>query len=396
MQKKLLLFLGLSLLIGVITWRVYGPQAIPQAENQASSSDVHEHADAKIVKLTAAQIRDLGIGIQTAQPGQLSMTLSTRGKIILHPDRLAHIYPKVSGVARDALKNIGDEVHQGDVMAVFESREMADVKANYLAAIEKEKLARSFMDRERRLHEKKISAEQDYLNALSTFEEARIHLQLAKQQLHAFGLTDEDIANFSNQPDPDLRGYAIRAPIDGTIINRHITKGEYIDNATMIYEMADLNHVWVEIGIYPNDLSRVKEGQMVQVTLPVDGATSQARIIYVSPIIQDETITSKAVALLCNTQRNWRPGTFVTVNIDTERVTVPVAVPREAIQEIDGESFVFVQVPEGFEKRSVHIGKSDVALVEIVSGVHPGEKLAAVKTYFLKAELGKDDVEDDD
>lgn len=392
-MKKILLSCGI-VLIGIAVWFFY--PAKKTNEKVSESTEEHSQAEAKIIKLTSEQITAMGIPIAEAQPAQLSMTLSTRGKIILHPDRLAHVYPKISGVAREAFKNIGDEVHQGEKLAIMESREMADVKANYLAAIEREKLTRALLNREKNLHAKKISAEQDYLNALSNFEEARIHLQQAKQQLHAYGLTEKDLQEISTLPNPDLRSFAIRAPIDGTIINRHLTKGEYIDSTAMIYEIADLSHVWVEIGIFPKDLSRVKVGQMVQVTLPVEGATVQAKLIYVSPIIQEETITSTAVAVLCNTDRNWRPGTFVAVSIDTDKVSVPVAIAREAIQDIEGASYVFVQVPEGFEKRNVRTGKGDIAYVEVLTGVQAGEKLAAAKTFLLKAEMGKDEVEDDD
>lgn len=351
------------------------------------------HDEENTITLSSNQIQDLGIQTKIASPGQLTATISTRGKIILHPDKLAHILPKIPGVAKDALKNIGNHVKEGEVLAVLESREMADIKASYLAAKEKERLALSLLDREKRLYEKKVSSEQDYLNAKSAYQEARIGVQLAEQKLHAFGIEDEAIKSLSSEHDPDLRLYDIRSPVDGIVIARHITKGEYIENTTTIYEIADLTTVWIEIGIYPKDLLQVKEGQMVNVTRSVDGKTAQAKIIYLSPMIQDETITAKAVAEIENTNGDWRPGSFVTVDIATKNASAPVVIPKTAIQEIESKPFVFVKVAAGFEKRPVQLGLSEKDTIEVLSGLSPGEEYASSKTFLLQADLGKKEAE---
>lgn len=389
------------LLSGITAWQFWS--ATPLKQNNTSSkiaeanphghTDEHGHSEENIIPLSSDQIKDLGIQTKIAGPGQLSVTISTRGKIILHPDRLAHILPKISGVAKEALKNIGNHVKEGEILAVLESREMADIKASYLAAKEKESLALSLLDREKRLHEKKVSAEQDYLNAKSAYQEAKINVQLAEQKLHAFGIDDEEIKGLSNEHNPNLRIYDIRSPVDGIIIARHITKGEFIENTTTIYEVADLSTIWIEIGIYPKDLVRVKEGQMVDISRPIDGKISQAKIIYLSPIIQDETITAKAVAEMENSSGNWRPGSFVKVNIATENSYAPIVVPKEAIQEIEGKEFVFVRIPEGFEKRQAQIGVGDNENAEILSGLSAGEEYASSKTFLLKADLSKKEAE---
>jgi cobalt-zinc-cadmium efflux system membrane fusion protein len=351
----------------------------------------HEHDNQ--LHLKDEEIKKMGITINEAKPGEITQTLSTRGVIILHPDNLAHILPKISGVAKEAKKNIGDSVKQGEVIAVLESREMADAKAAYLASLEKQQLAQTLLDRETRLKEKKVSAEQDYITAKSSLEETKINTHLTRQKLRAFGLLDDEIELLEKEQDPDLRLYEIRSPIDGTVINRHITKGEFIENTATIYEIANLDKVWVEIGIYPKDLSAVNNGQMVDISLPGDGLSTQAKIIYVSPIIKEETITSKAVAEIPNPERKWRPGTFVKVNIVTNTSKAPVVVPKEAVQNIDNQDVVFVLNDEGFEKRNVETGLRDDKSVEIKKGLNPGEKYASNETFMLKAELGKESVE---
>jgi cobalt-zinc-cadmium efflux system membrane fusion protein len=399
-MKLFYIIAGAALLAGAVVWQFWpaskSDQGSPLQIKETHShghTDEHGHQEENIVPLTSDQIKDLGIQTTIAGPGELSVTISTRGKIILHPDRLSHILPKISGVAKEARKNIGDRVKEGEVLAILESREMADIKASYLAAKEKESLTFSLLEREKRLHEKKVSAEQDYINAKSVYAEAKISLQLAKQKLRAFGIDDDEIKGLSNENDPDLRIYAIRSPMDGIVIARHINKGEFIENTVTIYEIADLSTVWIEIGIYPKDLVRVKEGQMIDISLPVDRKIAKAKIIYLSPIIQDETITAKAVAELKNPNGEWRPGSFVKVDIATEDVFAPIVISKEAIQEIDGKEFIFVRIPEGFEKRQAQIGVSDHENVEILSGLSSGEEYASSKTFLLKADLGKKEAE---
>jgi cobalt-zinc-cadmium efflux system membrane fusion protein len=359
----------------------------------------HEHSrnnelhDDHVVKLSENQIRQMGLQTRTVGPGTLFLTISTPAKIILQPNRLAHIIPKISGIARQADKNIGDFVRAGEIMAVLESHDMADIKAGYLAALSKERLAASVLNREEKLYQEKVSPAQDYMNAKNNYEEALINVQLTKQKLRSFGLNNQEISDLGNQNDPDLRLYHIPSPIDGTVIMRHITYGEFIENNKTIYEVADLKKVWVEIGIYPKDLYQVKVGQLIEVEIPGENRSSQARIIYVSPIVAEETITAKAIAELDNSQGTWHPGTFVKANIMTEKMDVPLVITKEAIQSSEGQIFVFVVTPEGFEKRMIKLGLSDQDHVQILSGLKPGDQYVANKSFLLKAELGKSTAE---
>ncbi len=399
MNKKLIYLISVIILVlfGFAAWKYFN---VSKKENTSEvkeksshgEMDAHGHQEENVINMSQDQIKELGIQTKYAGPGELSVTISTRGKIMLHPDRLVHVLPKISGVAREARKNIGDIVEEGEILAILESREMADTKANYLAAKEKLSLTSSLLEREKRLSEKKVSAEQDYLNAKSVYEEARINVQLAKQKLHAFGVNEEEIKGLSNEQDPDLRIYDIRSPMNGVIIARHITKGEFVENTTTIYEIADLSKIWIEIGVYPKDLIRVQKGQFVDVFFP-DGKSTSAKIIYLSPIIQDETITAKAVAEVENPKENWRPGSFVKVNIATEETSVPILIPKDATQEIEGKEFIFVRIPEGFEKRQVQLGVSNDANVEVLSGLSQGEEYASSKTFLLKADLSKKEAE---
>lgn len=333
-----------------------------------------------------------GVIVKSAGPGKLVGQLSSRGRVIFHPDGVAHILPKVSGVAKEARKNRGDAVSADEVIAVLESREMAEIKAHYLAALQKKNLVSSIFEREKTLYQKKVTSEQDFLNAKAALDEAKIQMQLSKQKLFAFGLTDEDI---EGQEDSDLRFYEIRSPIAGTVIDRDITFGEYIENTSPIYTVANLDPIWVEIGVYPKDFQKVKEGQTVVVSYPDAESSAEGKIAYISPMIDPETITAKAIVELRNENKQWKPGSFVVATIRTEDITLPLVVSKNAVQMIEGEPIVFVRTTDGFEGTSVRVGRSDDQSVEIVAGLDQGEYYAATGAFLLKADLGKDSVEHD-
>ena len=89
----------------------------------------------------------------------------------------------------------------------------------------------------------------------------------------------------------------------------------------------------------------------------------------------------------------WRPGTYVTAEVEVGQDRVPVRVPKAALQTVEGKRIVFVRTDEGFEKREVGLGRSDDDTFEITSGVKPGEKIAVANTFLLKAELGKSEAD---
>lgn len=336
-----------------------------------------------------------GITVETAGPGTIAFNVTSRGKVIMHPDLVAHILPKVPGIAMEAFKNRGDSVKKGEIIAILECREIADAKAEYLAAMQRQQLADTFYEKENRLYEKKVTSEQDLLQAKSHLEEANINVKLARQHLHSLGLNKREIDQIMDQNDEEFRYYVIRSPLNGTVIARDITRGEYIEEKSPIYEIADLSSVWVDIGVFPKDIHLIKEGAIVDISCPQMKEPSQGKLVFISPVIDEGTIAAKAIAELDNQEGKWRPGTFVQAEIATETKEAPIVIVKEAVQVIEGKPVVFLESPDGFQMHEVEIGASDSKNIEVISGLNFGDKYAATQTFLLKADLGKDSVEDD-
>jgi cobalt-zinc-cadmium efflux system membrane fusion protein len=93
--------------------------------------------------------------------------------------------------------------------------------------------------------------------------------------------------------------------------------------------------------------------------------------------------------LLPNKELQWRPGSFVSAAILMPEERAALVVPETALQTVNGEPVVFVRVEDGFDKRPVRLGRRDGKVVEIVSGLSEGERVAVTNSFILKSELGK-------
>lgn len=190
----------------VIAGLALGAVAIWQARRAGTPSAAPATAAAKqpegpegIVHFSDAQIRQFGVGTDVAGQGRLRIEVVLPGEVALNADRVAHVVPRVSGVVREVRKNLGDTVLRGEIMAVLESRELADSTAALLAARERVNLAQSNFAREEQLWQKKISPEQDYIQAKNALAEAGIELRTTEQKLRALGFSEQYIAKLPDR-----------------------------------------------------------------------------------------------------------------------------------------------------------------------------------------------------
>jgi cobalt-zinc-cadmium efflux system membrane fusion protein len=110
----------------------------------------------------------------------------------------------------------------------------------------------------------------------------------------------------------------------------------------------------------------------------------------VTPTVDETTRTATARVVLPNRDGRWRPGMFVRGKILLERTPVAVAVPRTALQTYEDRTVVFVDTPEGFAPRPVHLGRAGERIVELTEGLSPGERYVSRGGFTIKAELGRE------
>ena len=362
------------------------PGGVIAEEVEPGEHGEREHT--QLVHLNAAELKEFGVHVAEAGPGELSVYVNLPGEIVIDPDRLAHIVPRVGGVVRQVHRKLGDRVQPGETLAVLDSRELSELKSAYLVARERAQLAEATFNREESLWKEEISSEKAFLEARQSLAETRIEMRAAEQKLHALGFSESYLQELSFGDDELFTRYEMVAPFNGRIIEKHITYGEMIRDDAEAFVIADLSSVWAELTVYQKDLSRIGLGQRVRISTAgestVDGAIS-----YISPVVDEATRTTRARVVLSNPDGRWRPGSFVSGGWAAERVDVATLVPASALQIVDGSTCVFVETEKGFEPRPVQVGRRNETHVEISSGLMAGERYVARGAFTLKAQLAK-------
>lgn len=357
-------------------------------DDHAEPTGEDTHGD-EVVRLSAADLKEFGIELATAKSGALDQLVELPGEIVLNSDALAHVVPQVQGIVREVRKSIGDSVKSGEVMAVIDSRELAEAKATYLAAIEREKLALANFTREERLWQKKVTSEQEYLNAKQALAETRIGRNAAEQQLHALGFSETYLKELPQHPDTTYTRYEIRAPFAGTIIEKHLTLGESVSADAEVFTIADLSSVWVDINVYQKDLTQIRKGQTVSILIGHGIPTVSGKVAWVGPLVGEATRTAKARVILANPDGTLRPGLFVTAQVAVADTPVGIVIPKSALQTFEGRTVVFVQDEDGLEPKPVQTGRENASHVEIVEGLKSGQTYVSQGAFTIKAQLSK-------
>ena len=414
-MKRILTVLA-ALAIAVALGRVV-LQLLPTAPTQAEQTAAKDESTPSgskgeagkppegLINMPPERIEAQEIEVASVGKGTLARVLTVPGTITLDPGRVARVPARVVGTVTQMRKRLGDPVTQGEVVAVLDSREVADAKSEYLTASVAFDLKKTLLERVQKLWEKRFAPEQQYLQGRETFQQAELRLDLARQKLTALNLDPAEVVKAAKQESATasggstLREYQIRSLIAGRVVERKVDVGSLVGSQgdpADLYTIADLSEVWLELAVPIADLDIIAEGQAVAIASLIGGKRGEGRIIFISPLVDPNTRSARVTAAIDNKTLIWRPGAVVTADVAVKEEPVELCVPRAALQTMDGESVVFVRTQGGFERRDVTVGRSDENTVEITSGLSAGEQIAVKNTFLLKAELGKGEAREGD
>ncbi|MBT2373537.1 efflux RND transporter periplasmic adaptor subunit [Pseudomonas fluorescens] len=385
MNKKQGIALAVAVAVGlglVVTTDLFRPAPSVAVEEQAAAAQAPEE-EGKL-ELTDQQIQAAGIQLTQAQPRQISTVLSLPGEIRFDEDRTSHIVPRAAGVVESVKVNLGQSVKKGELLAVIASQQISDQRSELAASERRVELARTTFQRERQLWQDKISAEQDYLLARQTLQEAEIALNNARQKMNA--LSGSTVLAGGNR-------YELRAPFDGVVVEKHLGVGEVVSETSNAFTLSDLSQVWVTFGVFPKDLNKVQVGKPVKVSSTEMGTEVMGKVAYVGNLLGEQTRTATVRVTVPNPDDSWRPGLFVAVQVATDTYQAKVTVPQEAIQTVEDKPSVFVRTVDGFMTRHIELGVSENGFVEVREGLDAGAQVATVGSFILKSELGKGSAE---
>lgn len=351
------------------------------AEKEGGEAEAKED----FVALSDQQIKAAGIEVMPVRQS-FAGAVEAPAVIAADPKHAAVVSSAVGGRVVEIRRNLGEPVARGDVLAVIESRDVAQLRADVEIAKRQYELSQANFAREERLYGEKVTSRQEFEIARNAAQEARTRLRLAEQQLAAAG------ASSGGQ----LNRLMLRSPIKGNVTARQIALGDIVAPDAHLFEVADLNELAAELSLSPDDAARVAVGTTVDVS--TDGRTGTGRITHVSRVLDPATRQVRAIARLSNGRGAWRIGETVRASIALEGSAggTQLAIPRTAVQTVEDRPSVFVREKDGFAIKHVVLGGNAAGYVKVMGGLEGNEQVAVSNTYLLKAEHGKGEAGDDD
>lgn len=181
----------------------------------------------------------------------------------------------------------------------------------------------------------------------------------------------------------------VTAPISGTVADREATVGQsFQDAGSKLMTIIDDSSVFATANIYEKDLSKVRRGQQVRVTISgIAERTFTGTVAVVGSVVEGQTRVVPVKAQLNNPQGELKPGMFARLEVLTDQSrAATLAVPNEAVVEANGKNLVFIQEGNAYEAVEVTLGESSGGLVEITEGLKSGDRVVTQGGILLYAQ----------
>lgn len=366
---------------------------------------------------TAESAQKAGVDVDVAFERPMTDAISASGELSFDPRRVAHLSPKVPGTVALVLKNVGDEVAAGDVLALVDAAQVGQAKAKLLQSIVQLQLKTTTLNRLESVANSGAVPLRLITEAKSALQEAEIAAISSRQALTNLGLKPpenletrdarevSDELRFLGVPDelaaqlPESVQTAnlipVRAPYEGVVVASEVVAGEVVTDADVLFTIADPRRLWLILSVRQEDAKYVKAGLPVKFRPDDGGGEVAGEVAWISPAIDEQTRTLDVRAIIDNSDGALRDKTFGAGRIVLRHEPKAVVVPAGAVQATTDAQFVFVRdknylkdsSPKVFHTRQVRVGARNDEYAEILAGVLPGEVVAVKGSAVLMAQV---------
>jgi HlyD family secretion protein len=335
----------------------------------------------------AAASEGKAVSTANVEARDISFAINAAGEI--GPADQVSVRPEINGKIAELPVDIGDQVRKGQLLCRLDDTDLQSEKESQLSQIagaklqieaaqfQVEKTEREFK-RNQELFNGRLVAQEIYDNARTDYEVAKNSLALARNSL-------ERAEKALKQIDDKLAKTRIEAPFDCTVLIRPVSLGQTVsgsagfNSGTEIMSIANLNDMIITAHINQADVTRMKNGQPVDVQVEsVPGLRMKGEVERIAPqaIIKNGIKGFSARITIKNIDARIRPGMTSILSIPVASVENALSVPLSAVFTEKGERFVYVRGGSQFERRPVQIGISDYAYAEVQQGLSDGEVVA--------------------
>lgn len=328
------------------------------------------------------QMQALGIQVMPLQQQSEPVVLSLPAQVVVPPNREQVISTPFAGLAVQIFVQQNQAVKQGEPLLRVVSAELGQLQLQVLQSASRATLARQTAQREQALFKEGIIPQRRVQEAQAALKESEAAFLQAKSALRLTGLpasTIDRIATTGKLED----SLTLRAAQGGIVTSVEVKLGQRVDAMTALLRVAQTDQLWLEIQAPTADAARWQPGSK----LKLQGRTTAARIVSVSPSVTAGSQTVALQASLDAGASGLRPGEFVTVEVlasGGQSGQSGWSVPLPALAHDAGQAYVFVRVANGFEARPVSVLASAGQRVRIAGALKAGELIAVSGVVALK------------
>lgn len=372
------------------------PAAAPAVEEQSGNG----------VTFPPEAQRSNAIAVREVQIRTLPETVRVTGRITINENQTWRVGAVTSGRIVQLFVREGDPVAKGQVLARMHSHDIHEARAAYQRArAELDRLnanlsyTRGVRDRTRRLLELKAASLQQLEQAEAALRDAETsvshgEVELERTRLHLVDflrIPVEAPPHSHGQPDDDYDLIPIAAPAAGTLLRRAVTPGTVVEPSNELFVITDLSTLWTMSAVSEDHLPKLRIGMPAQVYVQAyPGRSFPGRLVQLDTQLDPATRTIMARVETPNGRGLLKPEMYATVEMELGGTREAIFVPEVAVQEIEGESAVFVQTAsDRFEPRRVVTAPGLGGAVEIASGLTPGDRVVVEGSFLLKSQLLK-------
>lgn len=373
-----------------VTPLIVGGGTTTQADSGQTGSSAKEDKDATVP-----------VEVALARTGEISASINSTAN--LKAIRQVAIAARTEGVVKELLVEEGAYVERGRLLCRLDDsqssiqlqsakQKLAQAKLQLeKAAILQDKTdvqvanAREEYERYKKLFEESLVSEREVAQAkyrLDEFEhDMRASSSSTRELMHRVDELEAEIS----QTELEISRTRIEAPFSGFITQRNVDLGQTVRNMDTLFTLADFSPLQADVFLSEKDASLIRPGQPTTVFSGVETESGlHGKVARISPVVDQSTGTVKVTVELAHGDRLFKPGAFVRVEIETDTREGSVLIPKRAIVEEDGESFVFVARESQVSRVKVQVGYQNGGDVEIVDGVAAGDPVVVAGQGGLK------------
>lgn len=354
--------------------------------DQISTSDAATLPEAqKPAVLAAGALVETGIVDYTGTKPDLTLA----GKVAYGEDRYSKISSPLQGRVVEVRAHLGDRVKSGDVLLVVDSPDIAHAYSEYVKEDSDLQYATRSHELAKDLYENKALPLKDLKQAENELVKARAEFRRAKERLLSLRIPAEELNKPLDKQKITSR-FEMKSPLAGVVVERAVTPGQSVggDSGQVLFTVADLDMLQVVADVYERDLALVKEGQFAKVNVEAyPGVDFHATVAAIGDVVDPASRTIKLRAWVNNQDHKLKPEMFARLRLQIGEAAQILAVPKEAVVEVDGKQYVYVvEEPNRYVKREVKAANFTPGQMRILEGLTPGQRIVTKGAVLIKGQ----------